>query len=146
MRTEEFTTFDFDKKLGIQRNLLAQWIMLGYIVPSVTRAKGLGTKNLFSRNDAYKIVLFRKLVEAGIQRKEAKLLIGFNFEIVGPGPKDKQFAVCYWRDKASGKGLKVIGDLELVEGPPTIHRRSEGACTIVIDLLSIKEEVDRKLG
>jgi hypothetical protein len=146
MRTEEFTTFDFEKKLGIQRNLLAQWIMLEYIVPSLTRAKGVGTKNLFSRNDAYKIVLFKKLVETGIRRDEAKYYVNINFEAVGRGTKDKEFAVIYRTDKLSGKDEGVIADIELVKGHPTIARRSDGAWAIVIDLLAIKEEVDRKLG
>lgn len=146
MRTEEFTTFDFDKKLGVQRNVMAQWIMRGYIVPSVTRAKGLGTRNLFSRNDAYRIVLFKKLVETGIRRDEAKYYININFESVGRGPKDKEFAVIYRRDKVSGKDEGVIADIELVKGSPTIPRRSDGTWAVVIDLLAIKDEVDRRLG
>jgi hypothetical protein len=145
MNNNEFTTFDFDKKLGIQRNLLAQWIMRGYIAPSVTRAKGLGTRNLFSRNDAYRIVLFKKLVETGIRREEAKHYINVNFQNVGRGPKDREFAVIYRRNKHSGKDEGVIADIELVKGSPTIQRRDDGAWAVVIDLLGIKEEVDRKL-
>jgi len=139
--SQEFTTFEIEKRLGIQRNLLAQWLMRGYIVPSVSRATGLGTKNLFSRNDLYKISLFKMLVETGIRRDEAKDYIGINFQWVGGGPKDNKFAVCYRR----GKGIGVTLEMELVKEPPTVFRREGGGWTLVIDLLSIKEEVDGKL-
>jgi hypothetical protein len=145
MEQEIFTTFDFDRKLGIQRNLIAQWLMRGYILPSVTQAKGVGTRNLFSRNDAYKIVLFKKLVETGIRRDEAKYYIDINFQSVGRGPNEKEFVVIYRRDKVSGKDKGVIADIDLVKASPTIPRRGDGAWAVVIDLLAIKEEVDRKL-
>jgi hypothetical protein len=146
MNEEKFTTFDIEKKLGLQRNLLAQWIMRGYITPSIARAKGLGTRNIFSRNDLYRIMLFKKLVETGIRRDEAKFYIHINFQSVGGGPRDNKFAVFYRRDKITGKDEGIITDMELVKGAPTIQRRKDGTWTVVIDLLSIKNEIDRKLG
>jgi hypothetical protein len=79
-----FTTFDIVKVLNISRNLLAQWLLRGYIEPSIQRAQGVGTKNLFSRGDLYNIRLFHQLVDSGMHRSDARLFSTVNFEGVGP--------------------------------------------------------------
>jgi DNA-binding transcriptional MerR regulator len=66
----EFSTFDVIKALKIPRERLRQWMNLGFITPTIA-ADGQGTKAIFTRQDAYRIELFRKLLEIGLQRKLA---------------------------------------------------------------------------
>jgi len=70
MKTE-FTTFDVIKILKTDRERLRVWINEGFVVPSIQKATGPGTKHLFSREDVYRIEFFRKLCAAGISRSEA---------------------------------------------------------------------------
>lgn len=66
----EFSTFDVIKALKIPRERLRQWMNLGFIKPTIA-ADGQGTKAIFTRQDAYRIELFQKLLEIGLQRKLA---------------------------------------------------------------------------
>jgi len=68
---DKFTTFDIAKILGIRRGTLQQWIDFGFVEPSVAKAKGRGTKNLFSAEDIFRIEIFRELYSAGFSQKLA---------------------------------------------------------------------------
>jgi len=67
---QTFSTFDVLKILDIKRERLREWVNRGFIIPTV-RAKGLGSKAVFSMVDIYKIAVFKKLVESGVQRRRA---------------------------------------------------------------------------
>lgn len=73
---DEFTTFDIINKLGIPRGRLREWVNEGFIVPSVQKAEGVGTKALFDRVDIIALVIFKHLIEAHkIARSEAALIV-----------------------------------------------------------------------
>jgi hypothetical protein len=73
---DEFTTFDIINKLGIPRGRLREWVNEGFIVPSVQKAEGVGTKALFDRVDIIALVIFKHLIEAHkISRSEAALIV-----------------------------------------------------------------------
>lgn len=72
---DEYTTFDIIKKLNIPRERLRQWMVRGYIEPSIRKADGVRIKALFSREDVYKIALFKKLIELGFNRQRASRFI-----------------------------------------------------------------------
>jgi hypothetical protein len=76
-QTREFSTFDVLKILDIKRERLREWVNQGFIKPTVS-AEGQGTKAVFKILDIYKIAVFKKLVEAGINRKKAADLINTN--------------------------------------------------------------------
>jgi len=72
----EFTTFDIREKLGFKIDRLKDWMQRGYIEPSIQRADGIGTKNVFSLFDLYLIKLFHHLVsERGFSRENAGKVI-----------------------------------------------------------------------
>ena len=75
MEEKSYSTLDIVKKLDIPRERLREWIDRGFIVPSIERSSGQGTKNLFSRKDVYLIALFEKFLVSGISRKMAARLI-----------------------------------------------------------------------
>ena len=79
-QTQEFSTFDVLKILEIERERLREWMNRGFIIPTVS-AEGQGTKAVFTILDIYKIAVFKKLLEAGINRKKASDLINTNPKI-----------------------------------------------------------------
>ena len=66
-----FTTFEICKKMDLRKDRFREWVDRGFIKPSIQRAQGRGTKNLFSRTDLYLIETFRHLITCGFGRKEA---------------------------------------------------------------------------
>lgn len=76
MKTE-FTTFDIINSLGIPRGRLREWINEGFVVPSVQKAEGVGTKAIFDMVDIVGLVLFKHLIESHkIVRSEAASISG----------------------------------------------------------------------
>jgi len=71
----EFTTFDIIKKFGLKRERLKDWMERGYIEPSVQKARGVGTKNLFNTWDLYMIKLFQHLTSRGFPREFVSIRI-----------------------------------------------------------------------
>ena len=65
----QFYTSDVTRITGVKRNRLQVWLDKGWIIPSIQKAQGQGTRNIFSLHDLYIIALFRKLVEIGVPRK-----------------------------------------------------------------------------
>jgi hypothetical protein len=73
---DEFTTFDIINNLGIDRGRLREWMNEGFVVPSVQKAEGVGTKALFDRVDIYALVVFKHLIEHHrVSRKEAAQIL-----------------------------------------------------------------------
>lgn len=89
---DEFSTLWISKNLDIQLERLRVWIDRGYVVPSVQKAEGKGTKSLFDRLDLYSIVLFRHLIEDS------------NF----PREKASQF-LSTWLDAVKDNPIKAVG-------------------------------------
>jgi hypothetical protein len=68
---EPFTTFDLTRILGLKIDRQKDWLTRGYVEPSIQKATGQGTKNLFSIGDIYLIALFQHLIELGFAREVA---------------------------------------------------------------------------
>lgn len=66
---------DVARKLGIPRERFREWLVRGFIRPSIQQASGSGTRNLFSRWDMYLIALFQHLIERGLGREEASAYV-----------------------------------------------------------------------
>ncbi len=66
----KYTTFNLQKAFGWKVDTIKEWMIRGFIVPAI-RAKGIGTKNLFSRFDVYIAKLFVRLLKQGFSREEA---------------------------------------------------------------------------
>jgi hypothetical protein len=142
---QDFSTFQIKNLLEIDRNLLAQWLMRRYISPSVQRAKGPGTKNLFSINDLYNIRLFKQLVDTGIERDEAKFYIDVNFKNVGPGKEEYKFLLITRKLKKSGRDTGHIADMSLEKHEPRIVFQDDESWKVCLNLLGIKTWVDQRI-
>ncbi len=65
----EFKASRVTEITGVKRNRLQVWMENGWIIPSIEKASGHGTRNVFSKEDLYCIAMFRVLVERGLPRK-----------------------------------------------------------------------------
>ena len=72
-----YTTFEVVKKMGIRQERLREWIDRGFIIPSIQKAQGRGTKNIFSRDDLYKLGLFQYLLSISLSRKRAAEIVKY---------------------------------------------------------------------
>jgi hypothetical protein len=70
----EYSSFFIIKVFGLNRSSFKQWLERGLIEPSIEKASGKGTKNLFSRNDLYSIRTFLRLSALGIDQRDAGLI------------------------------------------------------------------------
>jgi len=66
---------DVTKTTGVSHHRMVKWMQLDYIKPSLGCASGSGTRNIFSRNDLYKIAVFKYMIENGWYRDEAGKII-----------------------------------------------------------------------
>jgi DNA-binding transcriptional MerR regulator len=105
MKKKKFSTFDIVKLLQISRSNLQQWIDRGFVLPSLEKAEGKGTRNKFSREDLYRIRLFQKLHEAGLSQREASenakdidfgdIVSSFDWALIMPlGAGAKSIIIC----------------------------------------------------
>lgn len=155
----EFTIFDIVKLLKIKRSSLKQWIERGFIRPSIQEADGKGTKNLFSVDDLYKIVLFEKLHFFGLAQKIAakyadevdfsqvnasRIKFMFLFVVTGHGRFFGQF---FLNDNVENQYTKtysyeyrLIGNLSELNEVFNEKTLSMGA--VIINLLEIKRTVN----
>jgi DNA-binding transcriptional MerR regulator len=139
---ESFTTFEIEKKLGIPRNRLQQWLDRGVVTPSIKQARGLGTKNRFSRHDLYRLELFQRLMRCGLSRHEASGYSDISFEDVSESGSKYLVVKREILDDAAG----VLSSKSSLQSAPPRMELDGDTLGLVINLLSIKQMVDRKLA
>ncbi len=70
-----FFVSDVETVTGVKRIRLQQWLKAEYLTPSIEKASGHGTRNVFSLNDLFSIELFKRLVELGTSREWASWIV-----------------------------------------------------------------------
>ena len=70
-----YTTFDVVRILDLKMERFQDWLKRGFIMPSIQYRFGHGKKKYFERWDIYLIRLFKHLLDSGISRKQAAMLI-----------------------------------------------------------------------
>lgn len=137
---EEYSTFKIAKKLRIPRSSLQQYIDRGFIKPSIQKADGRGTKNIFSLNDVYTLKLFQTLHQGGFSQKVAS---GMSTVLLGKFYKsfeDKDSVIYIYRSKGHNKYDRTSKKNITVD-----FSKAEQGIVILIDMNSIKNYVDINL-
>jgi hypothetical protein len=75
---DRFFAGDVERITEVQRIRLYQWQRYGFITPSIQVAQKTGDKNIYSRDDLYKIAAFKELIENGLHGKVAARLLDVN--------------------------------------------------------------------
>ena len=68
---ESFSIKQVVEILDLPRERFKEWVYRGFVSPSVQKASGPGTANLYNRIDLYSIELLNRLVKRGFNREVA---------------------------------------------------------------------------
>jgi hypothetical protein len=138
---DEFSTFDIEKSLDINRNTLQSAIAGGYVVPDVQEAsKKDGLRARFSREGLYSVSLFFKLIQFGRSRREAREESNISWAKVGTEHKYLSISGAITREPRM-----KIGGATMLENYPKEDMTGEEAFRLIVNLVALKNEVDSRL-
>ena len=134
-----YSTLDASRILGIEKSRARDWIVKGFIIPSWHKAMARGDKNLLTYDDLCYVYLFQQLRSKGLHRIPIAFMIS---ELAKTGLTNNLksgFRYMIWNTKYPKEGGKVA---ILTKIPNSIIDTS--IQMLVVDLLKVKSEVDRK--
>ena len=137
--TFTYSTLDVSRILGIEKSRVRDWIVKGFIIPSWHIAMARGDKNLLTYDDLCSVYLFQQLRSKGFHRTPIAFIIR---EIAKTGLTYNLkygFRYMIWNTKHPKEGGKVaiFPKIPNMMIDPSIQM-------LVVDLLKVKHEVDRK--
>jgi DNA-binding transcriptional MerR regulator len=140
---KRFYTSDVTRITGVKRNRLQVWLDKGWMTPSIQKARGQGTRNIFSLHDLYVIALFKKLVEIGVPRK----FVGICAQKLQKQPLLGLFLksdnYCWFDVYRTGEG---VFETQLVFSPGRGKRDSLDSYDMVgINIAKFAREIDLKI-
>ena len=134
-----YSTLDASRILGIEKSRVRDWIVKGFIIPSWHRAMARGDKNLLTYDNLCYIYLFQQLLSKGFHRAPIAFIIS---EIAKTGLSknlESDFRYVIWNTKNPKEG----GLVALSTNIP-VSMMDTSSQMLVVDLLEVKNEVDRK--
>lgn len=137
--TLTYSILDVSRILGVEVSRVRDWIVKGFIIPSWHTAMARGDRNLLTYDDLCNVYLFQQLRSKGLHRTPIAFIIR---EIGKTGlTKNLKSGLRYmiWNTKYPKEGGKVIFSAKI---PNSIIDASFQI--LVVDLLKVKTEVDRK--
>jgi hypothetical protein len=134
-----YSTLDVSRILGIEKSRVRHWIVEGFIIPSWHIAMARGDKNLLTYDDLCSVYLFQQLLAKGLHRASVSFIISGIAKTGLSHVLEAGFRYAIWNTKNPREG----GMLSLSKKMPN---SMIGTTTqmLIIDLLHIKREVDRK--
>jgi len=146
-----YSTLEASRILGIEKSRVRNWIVKGYIIPSWHKALARGDKHLLTYDNLCYIYLFQQFRSKGLHRTAIALIIS-EIEKTGLSKNlESGFRYVIWNTKNPKEGgivaitskiPSVIIDALIVDDRRAVARGS--SLMLVIDLLEVKNEVDRK--
>ena len=139
--THTYSTLDVSRILGIEKSRVRDWIVKGFIIPSWHIAMARGDKNLLTYDDLCSVYLFQQLLSKGLQRTPVGFIIS---EIAKTGLTNilkSDFRYLIWNTRYPKEG-GIVAILRKIPNS-MIDTSSQ---MLVVDLLEVKNEVDRKRG
>jgi hypothetical protein len=137
--TSTYSILDVSRILGIEKSRVRDWIVKGFIIPSWHIAMARGDKNLLTYDDLCSVYLFQQLRSKGFHRTPVAFIIN---EIAKTGLSNNLrsgFRYMIWNTKFPKEGGKVTISHSLTN--LVIDTSFQ---MLVVDLLRVKNEVDRK--
>lgn len=134
-----YSILDVSRILGIEVSRVRDWIVKGFIIPSWHSAMARGDRNLLTYDDLCNVYLFQQLRSKGLHRTP----IAFIIREIGKTGLTRNlksgFRYMIWNTKYPKEGGKVIISAKM---PNSMIDTSFQV--LVVDLLKVKSEVDRK--
>jgi hypothetical protein len=146
-----YSVNEVSRILGIEKSRVRDWIVKGFIIPSWHKAMARGDKNLLTYNNLCYVYLFQQLLSMRIHRSSISFIVSEIGKVGLSENLESNFRYVIWNTKNPKEG----GNIEISTQIPTSmidtlivgDRRavSRGSRQmLVIDLLEVKNEVDRK--
>jgi hypothetical protein len=146
-----YSVHEVSRILGIEKSRVRDWIVKGFIIPSWHKAMARGDKNLLTYDDLGYVYLFQQLLSMRLHRTSISFIIS---EIGKAGLSENlesNFRYVIWNTKSPKEGGNIaisnkiptsMIDTLIVDDRRALPRGSRQM--LVIDLLEVKNEVDRK--
>lgn len=134
-----YSATDASRILGIEKSRISDWIIKGFIIPSWHVAMARGDKNLLTYDDLCCIYLFQQLRSKGLHRSPIGFIVS---EISKKGfcnVLKSGFRYLSWNTKYPKEGGKIAISNKIPNS--TLDASFQ---MLIIDLLKVKKEVDRK--
>ena len=149
----EITTFEIEKRLGIKRDRLKEWLFVFLPDPSIQVGKGKGTKNIFDLLDVYVIKLFEQMIDFGFDRFDASEGLDLFSSLIRR--RGFEMSECNWVAFPYKKGGMYISENEVGYIPalvapdlPTLGKdlAEEDPLWVeeilIVNFMKVREEVD----
>ena len=142
----EFTASQITLLTGVKRTRLQQWLEKEYLSPSIRKAYGHGTRNIYSIVDAYCIALFKKITESGLSRRyAADILDKSRFEFT-----EKMFDyaehILYIREGRK-TSVRLVAQSDIQTGfPMSDVMPANYDDALIINFKKIKAEIDESVS
>lgn len=134
-----YSILDASRILGIEKSRVRDWIVKGFIIPSWHMAMARGDKNLLTYDDLCSVYLFQQLLSKGIHRTPIAFILSQIAKAGITSNLKSGFRYAVWNTKYPKEGGKV----SVLNKIP--HSMMDASIQmLVIDLLKVKNEVDRK--
>jgi len=135
----KFSTFDVARVFNIDRTRLQTWLDKDFFKPD-RKARGKGTKAVFTLKDLYRLRLFLYALDLFGSRDRAKYFANIEFENVGPSEDEFK----YYMYTLDG-GEVPLGRGERLKQEPIFTMAKDKVAVVVMNLLTVKAEVDKFL-
>ncbi len=156
-----YSTIDISKVLNISRERLRDWMVKGFIIPSLPSISK-GTIAIFTRADVLSVALLNRLIERGFKRETASEYVStlinaqpkpidvVNYiilkSLIIDGEADYSAVPCYQNIPID---LKIDTNGNIVSGPFGPININEWEDLHIINMIKLRHEVDvelKKLG
>lgn len=135
---DTYSTLDASRILGIEKTRVRDWIVKGFIIPSWHKAMARGDKNLLTYDDLCHIYLFQQLRSKGFHRTPIAFIIKELAKTGFSNNLKSGLRYMIWNTKYPKEGGKVTVVAKL---PNSLL---DASIQVLVDLLKVKIEVDRK--
>jgi hypothetical protein len=146
-----YSVHEVSRILGIEKSRVRDWIVKGFIIPSWHKAMARGDKNLLTYNNLCYVYLFQQLLSMNVHRSSISFIIS---EIGKAGLSENlesNLRYVIWNTKNPKEGGNIAISTQiptsmidtLIVGDRRAASRGSRQM-LVIDLLEVKKEVDRK--
>jgi hypothetical protein len=146
-----YSVSEVSRILGIEKSRVRDWIVKGFIIPSWHKAMARGDKNLLTYNNLCYVYLFQQLLSMRIHRSSISFIVSEIGKVGLSENLESNLRYLIWNTKNPKEGGNIAISTQIptsmIETLIVGDRRavSRGSRQmLVIDLLEVKNEVDRK--
>jgi hypothetical protein len=146
-----YSVNEVSRILGIEKSRVRDWIVKGFIIASWHKAMRRGDKNLLTYDNLCYVYLFQQLLSKGFHRTPIAFIIS---EIAKTGLSknlESDFRYVIWNTKNPKEGgivtISTVMPTSMIDTLNDGDRRAAprgSSLMLIIDLLEVKNEVDRK--